>query len=337
MTNTVSTLNTTPNYPAPDMAQMAAAVRQIGTLRARADALFIRSKQYLPSWNSKAIQLHTNIADIDRGLRDAAQTMAHALKKTIDDITVLQAELKDEGHDAEDKEYFVEQIEKSVNKALGLVKTTDRDLIQQLANISENLDRQQAKGFIADDNAAIERYTADIEKLNAELKTLGEQRKVLNAGIDALKNKGFADTGNEVIGDVEKLIALGMTPPELAVVQLAIDQLKKLLQETERTITFFVMVKALDNLVDTINATIKKQTNKNDEIEVANHRIDFINTLIDMDTQRTDYLPEATKITQTTGFFLAQFPAGKDQPVESFVDHSKPLIEYMNGITFTPR
>ncbi len=336
MNNSVSNLGTSANYPTPNVAQMANTVKQMSDQRAKADALF-QLTHYLPSLNDKFARLHTSLIDTDRSVRDAAQKMAHQLSASLNDITNFQNDLLEEGLDEEDKSYFVKEIVKSVTQVLNVVQAEDSALTQQLVDISEKLNRQQTEELIAEQISLIETCKVDIEQSDTQLKSLREQRKVMNDGIDALKSKGFADKGNEIIGDVEKLVALGMTPPQLAIVQLAIEQAKKLLVETEQAISFFAMVKALGNLVDVIEATTKKHTDKQNDMTTATRRIEFINTLYAMDTLRTDYVSEASKVTQVTGFFLAQFPAGTKLPVEAFIEASPPFADCLSAIVRGPR
>lgn len=337
MNNPITHLNSNAHYPTPDVADMATTARQITSLRGAADALFIKTS-YMPSLHTKFKQLSIDINDTDRAVRDSAQKIAQQLKLYVKELVGFEQELGEEGIDEEDKDYLIAESLKLRSKASALVKVEDSALTQRLHNIDEKLNRQTTEGLITDQNRTIEICTADIERLAADLSTLQEQRKVLNDGIDALKSKGYAEQGQDAIVEVEKLIANGMTMPEAEVIKLALEQVKKLIADLENTVTFFALLRARDSVVTTISDKNKQQAAKQDDILMAEHRISFINTIHDIDTLRTAYVSEASKVTQATGFFLSTFVAGTaSEQVASFIENVKPFNNCMNAIVNTRR
>jgi hypothetical protein len=334
--NTIVSMNISANYPAPDIAQMAATVRQMGSLRATADALFTRTG-YQPTLQTTFRQLSINLNTTDRALRDAALKMSQLMKSNIQDLAELENDLQEEGLDDEDRDYLIKEGQKVRNKMLALVKVEDGKLLQLLRGLDQKLDRQLTEKYLADQTGTVETINADIERLAAELTKLQEQRKVLTEGITALEGKGYAEQGQDAIVQVEKLAAGGMTMPEAEVIKFALEEAKRVMETIEKNITFFTMLKARDTVVNAIKAVQAKQAAKQSDLGVAGLRIEFIRVIHDMDSLRATYLAEASKVTQATGFFVTTFSAGLSQSETSLAANAKSFSNYMNAIAYSRR
>lgn len=334
----VVSMGASANYPAPDTTHMANTASDIGHLSAIANALFIRT-DYLPQLNDQFTRLSINIYDTHRDLRDSAIKMTQRLKYSIDDLKTYAVELLEEGLDEQDKADIIAESLRIRTTSMALVKAEDDALNKKLRSVDEKFNRQTTEGFLAGLTADVQRGDADIVQIVGKLAALEDQRKVLNDGITALESKGYAELGKDRIIEVEKLITEGMLLPEIKLIELALEQAKKVIEDIERGITFFALVNARNRLVDTINATREEQIARENDNVMARHRIDFINTLHRMDEQRTVYLSEARKVTQATGFFLSTATTGSmndQEQVASFIENVIPFNICMSTIAYSP-
>jgi uncharacterized protein with beta-barrel porin domain len=330
--NNVVTLGAHANFAVPDMQQMTGAVRAIGDLCANADVLFLKVS-YLPNLHSKFKRLTGDVYDSSSQARESSQKLVHQLMaalKTVRANEAAPAPLTDE-RTAESIEMIVDTLD--------IVKLEGEKLEARLSAISWPLERKSTDSFIVGLMDDITRITQNIDKTTATVDTLNEQRKVLTEGIDALETKDIAAFGKDSILTAEKVLALGMAPPQVEVIKLALEQMKKLVEVAGQGITFFNLVKERDALVNRINRTRDTGVLKTNEKRLYEQRIEFINALYSIDDQRVLYVDEARKINQSTQRFIdtqsAHF-ASTEERVAAFIEDAVAFSNYLNMIDKSP-
>ncbi|WP_443691844.1 alpha-xenorhabdolysin family binary toxin subunit B [Pseudomonas sp.] len=331
-TNNVVTLGAHANFAAPDMQQLTGAVRAIRDLSANTDVQFLKVS-YLPNLHDKFKRLTGDVYDSNSQVRESSQKLMHQLMAALKTVRLNEtapAPLTDER--------TAESIE-MISDTLDVVKLEGGKLEARLSAVSWPLDRQSTDSFIAGLTDDITRITQDIDQATTTVDRLNEQRKVLTAGIDALETKDITAFGKDSILTAEKVLALGVTPPEVELIKLALEQMKKLVEEIGKGITFFPLVKERDALVSKINRTRDTDALKNNEKRLMEQRIEFINTLYSIDDQRVLYVNEARKINLSTQRFIdtqSAHSASTEERVAVFIEGAVAFSDYLNVIDKSP-
>ncbi|POY78797.1 hypothetical protein BKM09_007785 [Pseudomonas amygdali pv. morsprunorum] len=97
--------------------------------------------------------------------------------------------------------------------------------------MAQGIDRQQIAEFGQSLQGDMANAGTRLDVLHTTLARLNEERQVLSTAIDALESKGATSIAKDTLINADKVLSLGMQPPELAVIMLALEQMKATLDK----------------------------------------------------------------------------------------------------------
>lgn len=197
-----------------------------------------------------------------------------------------------------------------------------------LVSYSRDSSAQLAKGLRAEQAYAEERM-AVLEKQRDELEP---KIKSVSDGIDLIAKAGIEKLGEQMDLSKDKVVELGMTPPQVAVVMFAIDTLKMLIEDIGTTVSYLNMVAQLNRLKDRL-AELKDQAKRftSDALRAAG-QIELLQALDKVDEQRSDYVAEFSRLLAYYEDLSIKFTPAQAEPVEARVEFA--IAEIKEDITY---
>jgi seryl-tRNA synthetase len=331
--NNVVRMNLDASYVSPDMNQMSSSLDAMALSSAVATVAFLKAN-YLPSLYAKTTRWTRGAVEGRQVLGESCKRVAINLEQQITKLRNLEIEFAG-ATDADDLEDIRDERSEVVKRAVDTTQTEINKLSSVLSNVSDPFDAQVTQGYITGFEDDGLRLSAEIARLEENRTNVEAQRKTITDAISALETVGLTAIGEDAILTAEKVIALGAQPPQLAVIQLAFEQIKKTLEDTKATLSFLTLVKERDALREksnqvskSINALLASNTQR---IE----RINFIGAVHAVNAQRTVYTTELGKVVMSFNTFIktVKNPSGTDIEREHhFINNALQLVNYLKPI-----
>ncbi len=267
-----------------------------------AEALFIKLN-CLPSLHNRFQQLLIDVTNSSQTLRDTALTAKMALETNLKALAYIESELNNAEHI--DNDILAERANLPA-KAKSKLRELKVQLSAQLSNIKSplpsRLTQEHLKEFKKDQ---IETEAALLLLSNQKTK-LQEQRQILKDAIDALsQGSPEAIKQNDTV-TLQSLAQLGMSSPHIAVILLAINQMKETIGTIGEGIRYKDMVKQRDALVSKITDQSTSIASKQKQIVALKGKIQFIDTLHTIDDLLKIYSNEYQHVIDNFESFTAQ-------------------------------
>ena len=187
---------------------------------------------------------------------------------------------------------------------------------------------QLAKGLRAEREYAEARRVV-LEKQRGELEP---KIKSVSDGIDLIAKAGIEKIGEQVELSKNKVVELGMTPPQVQVVMFAIDTLKMLIEDVATTVSYLNMVAQLNRLKERL-AELKEQSKKcTQDVQRADGQVELLQTLDKVDEGRSSYVAEFSNLLAYFENLSIKFAQVETESVEERVEAA--IAEIKEDITY---
>ncbi|WP_095169441.1 alpha-xenorhabdolysin family binary toxin subunit A [Pseudomonas sp. Irchel 3H3] len=202
-----------------------------------------------------------------------------------------------------------------------------------LVSYSRDDSAQLAKEVHVERKYAEERQ-AVLEKQRDELEP---KIKSVSDGIDLIAKAGIEKLGKQMELSKDKVMELGMTPPQVEVVMFAIDTLKNLIEDIGTTVSYLNMVAELNRLRVRLTE-LKDQARKcSSDVERADGQIELLQALDKVDEERSGYVAEFSALLVYFESLSRKFTENEAEPVEARVEFAiaeiKQDINYLKSLT----
>lgn len=249
-------------------------------------------------------------------MRSQARTDIIHLERARDKLKGYQAELAY----PEDVEEVREDMENELKSTSNKISERYEDLKVIRSSLSTAYDRATSQQWIATLQQDRDVTEALKVKSDEKLTDLEKQMKSASEGIDLIAKAGVEKIGQEAQLTLDNLKALGLAPPQVQIVMLAIDTLKKIISGIGEAISFLNMLDAYNKLRDKA-ADLRVQLKKyKSDIARTDGKIQLVNALDQMDEGRWGYVNEYSNLVNGFDSFRQDFRQDKSQPVEERAD-----------------
>lgn len=198
---------------------------------------------------------------------------------------------------------FSEKIKTNV---VVLINKEYSNLVTALGDIDKPLDTSHTKSFLTGLDTETATYVDRIEKLKQTSVTLTEERTVLTNAIEPLEKTGLIDTAQDLILTAEKVIGMGLKPPQAVLVELALEQMKKTLEDTKASLNYLSLIAARDKIRERIDANAANILEFEKSNSLVAHRVSFVNAIHDLNIKQVELATEFKKAVIASEFFLEE-------------------------------
>ncbi|RMQ40105.1 hypothetical protein ALQ04_03633 [Pseudomonas cichorii] len=333
MTTTITPLDNSLNIKAPDVQVMSSNLGSMNSTLVTADVLYAKTL-YLPNLYARFKRINNTMVIEHQRLGGACMRLMRDIESRIELLRKYDQELI-ETNDQTDVDDIQTERAYTLKNAMSMASAEALKLANALSAMKEAANRQQTLEFKKSLEQDVIRATAGLDETRTRLAGLQEERRVLSEAIDAIESKGFANIARDTLLTAEKIIALGLQPPQIAVITLAIEQMKATLEQGAEGINFIGLLKRRDSLRERIDKLFEQLSQREKEKQALAQRIELIECFHAMDDQRTLYVEQYQKVAQAVDSFIAinQAVAADDkQRSARFVSAGLQMVSYLQPI-----
>jgi hypothetical protein len=295
---------------------------------------FYTLTSYLPSLYQKFNRLNSALNQSHTELRDGSQKLEHDLDSQTLILSRLLEELEETNDDA-DRLEILEDITKEVSGTLKATRNETSTLESSLLSVSEVFDRASTMRNLTGLDAELTALPEEIGVVETSRAKLEEESATITAAIKAIESKGFGAIAQDTLLNAEKIAALGATPPQVAIIELALDLLKQSLEKLDVALNFMGLIRLRDVLRDRINACSTTLLAKQQELRTVGQRINMIKATHDFDDRLGEYKVEYRKVINTLRSYLRQFDRLTEMDgalIQEFIAETTELAKYLQPI-----
>ncbi|MGV6395601.1 alpha-xenorhabdolysin family binary toxin subunit B [Pseudomonas caspiana] len=294
---------------------------------------FHSKTNYLTEFHNKirAINLAINEADFD--LPGILLKVRMDLTTKITTVKYLQDELA-EASDEEDREDILKDMADLLSNATDKTRDYTSGLASRLQPLNASISRSTLQRRLEACEGEALQVPEDIVTLQEKKAVLDVEYATLTSAINALDSTPLPETGKETILDPAALASLGLTAPQLAAAQAALEMLQKALQELNAALNYLGLISLRDSLRRRIDRVLKDIADKKIELGKINDRIRLIEAIQGFDDERTPFINEFSTIVTSLNSFMTETAdiASDDVLGEQFVQNANALINYLKPI-----
>jgi predicted nucleic acid-binding Zn-ribbon protein len=333
MNTQVTSLDTPLAVQIPDVVSMSnnqgAMMRSLST----AEVLFSKTR-YLPNLHDRYKRLNGIVSTERQRLRGACAKMAIDIEFSIGKLR----EYDQESRETTEQDHLDELQAARQRTLSGNLTALNGEAIKlqdTLRKLNQSIDRNATEDFRKSLQQDIASVTVRLDAAKTQLTSLTEARRVASEAIAALESKGFAEIAKDTLLTAEKVIALGLQPPQIAVITLAVEQLKETLEFATASINYLGLVKQRDSLRGRIDALNEQLLPLEKEKLDLSQRLELIACFHAMDDQRSAYAQQYQKIVQTVDSFVALNTSATtedQQATRRFISSGLQMVSYLQLI-----
>lgn len=286
-----------------------------------AEALFIKFN-HLPSLHNKFHLLVIDVIKSSQTLRDTALTAKMTLETNLKALTHIETALANSVHAHGD--VIAERTNIHANVKCKMREWTDQ-LSSELSNIKSPSPSSLTQGYLKESEQDHAEAEAALALLSEQKIKLQEQRKILTAAIDALSQGNPEAINKNATLTQQSLTQLGMASPHIAVILLAINQMKETIVTIGEGTRYKDMVKQRDTLVSKITVQSTSIASKQKQIVAIMGKIEFIDTLHTIVNLLKTYSCEYQHVIENFESFAAQSDADFKSNAQQFITLLTPI------------
>ncbi|KFE58015.1 alpha-xenorhabdolysin family binary toxin subunit B [Pseudomonas syringae] len=288
---------------------------------------------YLVDFHNKVRAVNSAINEAEFHLPDNALKIYMDLTFKVSSVNNFQEELA-EASDEEDREYILKGIANLVSKATTKTRDYTVGLASRLQPLNASISRSALQLRLEACEGEALQVPEDIAKLQEKKAVLDGEFATLTSAINALDSTPLPETSKETTLNPATLAALGLTAPQLAAAQAALDLLQKALRELNAALNYLGLISLRDSLSQRINKVLEDIAKTRLEQAQINDRIRLIEAIQGFDDERTSFVNEFSTIVTSLNSFLAEAAniASDDVLGEQFVQNANALITYLKPI-----
>ncbi|MHC8337486.1 alpha-xenorhabdolysin family binary toxin subunit A [Pseudomonas sp. HLT2-19-2] len=334
-----STASLQDTYPALDLNSLRVSQLQMREHRTQAQVWW-EKLNYLPDLIDRFNRLVQGVGQGAKELQTAALESSNELEVNLRRLDRLEKELA-----GESDEQVIEEIKGERQQLLNLVGEAigpqGSRLRKSLKEISGAFDMRLTLGYITDFERDEEHAKAELVVLKEKIVALKEERKSVIDAIEILEKKGIEELGKNIALTIDKVMALGLTPPQVAVVLFAIDQLKKTIGDIGEGIRFLDMVRESDKRQEKI-ATLDKEIGLQDgAVSASAGKIKYLQAIHSIEEQRKIYVASYSPVISAFERYLSATDKDSfnddDLRSAAFKAQAKLFIAFLNPVSVPNR
>lgn len=265
------------------------------------------------------------VGRITAGLRAVSDSTSFDLQQAKNKLLSLQEELKSAA-DAE-----VDEVGEDIQVEFRKLSAKLVAQFDQLRNANKDL----LEPYNRDDSAQLTKtLLGDKEYAEQRNKELEVQRKKsraqiasLSDGIDVVAKAGIEKIGQQVELTKDKVVELGVAPPQVAVVMLAIDTLKNLLADAAEIVSYLNLVAELNRQKDKLAGLNEQFDNNARGIQRVQGQIDLLEALDKVDEERSGYVKVYSSFLAYFEKLSSQFDGSEAQTIDDKVEDAIARID----------
>lgn len=289
---------------------------------------------YLPHLQKKFEALNGSLNSVYSMVPRTAQQISLDLEAQVSQLRSLLSELTSAGGDQERKE-ILEDIDKLLAGALVKTKAESQKLSSSISPLQESFDRTSTLGYLPGHENDIERLLKDIEQGQKILSELMEQRKTVTDAIGAIEKIGFEKIAMDTVLTLEGLDAIDAAAPQVALVKLAIESMKKFIEHIGSVMNYLGLTAARDVIVKRIDEQQTTNAANSNNIRLCKLRISFIGAIHGFDDSRQAYVDELSKIIDALELFMranTSMTASDQDSVTKFIGDAQQMAACLKAI-----
>ncbi|WP_260960374.1 alpha-xenorhabdolysin family binary toxin subunit A [Pseudomonas citri] len=322
-------------YPSVDLNLMAESGAQVRESAVHSLTLFTQWN-YLPALHERFSAMARDVSTSTGVLSHAALSTKIKLEVEMGRLEMLEKELANEEDEQE-----IADIQADRAKALDSIGTllgqSTRQLSSQLSAIDDTFDRRLTLGFIDDlekEQRAVEVVLVQLKQEHAEGQ---DKRRVLSEAINALKQSGIEQIGNDLLLTVEEVTKLGVAPPQVQLVMFAVEQLKKTLGQVGEGLRFLDLLRQRDKVVEGIQALARDIELKDVGLAALKGKVEFLQIIHTLDDQRRRYVGEYQRAVRGFQLFAEQAKTGSQAELAEhrtgFINRLRQFIAFLEPLS----
>ena len=294
---------------------------------------FHSKTNYLAEFHNKIRAINSAINEADFDLPGNVLKVRMDLTTKVTTVKYLQEELA-EASDEEDREDILKDMADLLSKATNKTRDYTEGLASRLQPLNASISRSTLKLRLEACEGEALGVPEDIAKLQEKKAVLDDEYATLTSAINALDSTPLPETDKETILNPAALAALGLTAPQLAAAQAALEMLQKALHELNAALNYLGLISLRDSLRRRIDRVLKDIADKKIELDKLNDRIRLIEAIEGFDDERPSFIKEFSTIVTSLNSFLAEAAniASDDVLGEQFVENANALIDYLKPI-----
>ncbi|MEB0040380.1 MULTISPECIES: alpha-xenorhabdolysin family binary toxin subunit B [unclassified Pseudomonas] len=329
----VVTMKQNAEFDDPQLEVMNGSTEQMRDARAIAEVAALNTN-YLPSLLAKSRGWCEVVIGSRSTLENSCQAIAIELDLAVSRVRSYQEELA-QMDDEEDQEDAVSGGNARLARAIKATGEEASKLESALSNMSDHFDPAKTKAYWLEFASGNEQLIADIQQLTEARDVFSAQRKVITNAMATLEAVGLMSIGEDAILTAEKIAGMGMQPPKMALVQMALDQMKKTLADAQAAFSYLSMVAERDGLRKKIDAKSDAITVLEKSNLLVIERMKFLTAVHTMDEQRKLYRAEFKKVVSSVNLFLTINAAATMEDADAslqFINNASQLVSYLSAI-----
>jgi hypothetical protein len=318
----------------PDYTSLDNKLSKMGNLTATAEYAF-QVTGYLPLYQEKWSTLARAADNASSAMRSESGTAVIHLKKGLTQLNTLRDAYKalEDEEDQQDNLDFraleLSKVEKKYKECL----TQFQLQISGLRGATINTD--MLASYLPGIEADLQEINDRILAIDTSITTLDGERKTLTDGMTPLEKTGFVDIAKDTLLTAESVKDLNVTTPEVELIKLAIDHMKKVLEGISKNINYQEMYNERERVIERIksktadrDAAESNKTNDEQKIKLINSVMSLYGEYIAV----TDELEKLYQSVQQFDQLVSNENAGNDDKETRFINAAQPLINYLETV-----
>lgn len=333
MTNTITPIDVPFNVYPVDLTIMKSSLEAMGIEQVKADDLYSKTS-YLPALYAKFDTLTAALKREKQRLREYSARMCINIQSAVEELRTCTRELGEDSipDDLANAGVICTRLQTNA------LKTTRAEVIklqQALTVMSVDLNRTQTQAFQATLEQDIAKVGVLITDTKAQLEKLDAERQVLTDAIDALESPGLAGIAKDTALTAQKLLELGVLPPQIEIIKLAIDQMTATVETAVAGFNFLALIEQRNVLRTRINTLREGMAAKGREVLELSQRVELIGCFHALEGHRAIYVEQYSAVEKTVAGFIALNGAvatDDSQRDQRFISSGLRLVDYLQPL-----
>ncbi|UZE12861.1 alpha-xenorhabdolysin family binary toxin subunit A [Pseudomonas sp. B21-053] len=328
-----------PAYPPLNLSALKSTHEQMRDARTQAHVWQVKLG-YLPDLFDRFNRMVISVGQGANQLQSSALESGFELENTLRRLARNEKELRSET-DRDVIEEIRAERQHLLNSATRAITEQTAQVRRCFNNINDPFDRRLTQAYILDFEREERLAKAEIVALQAKLAALGQERKVIVDAVQTLEQNGIEALGKDIEMTLGKVTELGLAPPEIKLVMMAIDQLKKTLIDAGNTIRFVDMLRESDKLQRKIETLANEIDREHAITQASIGKVTYLRAIHSTENLRQEYAVEYGAAVSAFEKFLAATAASKfaddDALSAAFKEQAALFITFLAPVSLPQR
>jgi hypothetical protein len=287
---------------------------------------------YLPTVYEKASPLRTSIVTVHLKVDEQLYTLGTLTDTALRKLNECRAEITEDMVEEERSLnlYAREQTIITFKKGFSTAAKALQDQYKTISGVTfDPALTTTYKEKLLDELPSL---NAQITAIDKNLRTLDDSRTIINDAMALLEKKNVADVARDTLLTVESLSALGLAAPEVELIKLAMEHMRKTLEHISEAINYQTMYDERAKLIDTIQREKSKKEARVAEVNTVTHKTILLTSIHELFASFFCARAEYAKIDQSVNAFVNYLALSDEADFEDqFVGAAPSFIAYVNS------